>query len=387
MQIFKQPNFNFMNYKFFAFALSGIIIIAGIINITAGKGLTGGIDFTGGTLVQIRFKNPYPIAELRQTLSDAGLGSPKIQRMVEEGEREYLIRVASPEGETEQDQEAHEIMGKRIVEVLTTEEDRSALESGLSDLNNVDTDELTSILQASFPENTQDIAKSIINIRESNELKGIIENYDQLTDAGIDQEVVDYLKEKSYIGSLAVKRRESVGPQVGRELKVRATQATVWALIGMLLYIGLRFKFAYGIAAILTLAHDVLFTLSIFSFTNREVNLPVVAAILTIVGYSLNDTIVIFDRVRDNIKGMRKHEFDNILDKSINQTLSRTVVTSGTTFLTVFALFILGGEVISDFAFTMIIGVIVGTYSSIYQSCPLLYFWNKIFKPKRGMGK
>jgi len=386
MQIFKQPNFSFMKYKFFAFVLSGIIIITGIINITKGKGLTGGIDFTGGTLVQIRFKNPYPIVEVRQALLDAGL-DPKIQRLVEEGEREYLIRVASSEGVAEQDQEAHEIMGKRIVEVLTTEEDRLALESGLADLNNIDTDELTAILQNSFPENPQDTAESIIKLRESTELKGIIENYDQIQDSGIDQEVVDYLKEKTYLGSLAVKRRESVGPQVGRELKVRATQATVWALIGMLIYIGLRFKFAYGVAAILTLAHDVLFTLSIFSFTNREVNLPVVAAILTIVGYSLNDTIVIFDRVRDNIKGMRKQEFENILDKSINQTLSRTVVTSGTTFMTVFALFILGGEVISDFAFTMIIGVIVGTYSSIYQSCPLLYFWNKIFKPKKGMGK
>ncbi|UCE22940.1 MAG: protein translocase subunit SecF [Candidatus Aminicenantes bacterium] len=387
MQIFKQPNFKFMKFKFFAFALSGIVIIAGIINMTKGKGLTGGIDFTGGTLVQIRFKNPYPIAELRQVFRETELGSPKIQRLEEEGEKEYIIRTMSPEEETEQSQDAHEIMGRRIVEVLTTEEDRTGLESGLADLNNVDTDELTALLQASFPENSQDIATSIIKLRESTELKGIIENYDQLTDAGISQEAIDFLKEKTFLGSLAVKRRESVGPQVGRELGVRARQATVWALIGMLFYIGLRFKFAYGVAAILTLAHDVLFTLSIFSFTNREINLPVIAAILTIVGYSLNDTIVIFDRVRDNIKGMRKHEFEDILDKSINQTLSRTVVTSGTTFLVVFALFVLGGEVINDFAFTMIIGVIIGTYSSIYQSCPLLYFWNRIFKPKKGMGK
>jgi preprotein translocase subunit SecF len=387
MQIFKEPNFKFMKFKFLAFGLSGIIIIAGIINMTTGKGLTGGIDFTGGTLVQIRFKNPYPIAELRQAFRDTELGSPKIQRLEEEGEKEYIIRTMSPEEETAQGQEAHEIMGRRIVEVLTAEEDRTALESGLVDLNNIDTDELTAILQASFSENSQDIANSIIKLRESNELKGIIESYDQLTDAGIDQEVTDLLKEKTFLGSLAVKRRESVGPQVGRELGERARLATVWALIGMLFYIGLRFKFAYGVAAILTLAHDVLFTLGIFSFTNREVNLPVVAAILTIVGYSLNDTIVIFDRVRDNIKGMRKHEFENILDKSINQTLSRTIVTSGTTFLVVFALFVLGGEVINDFAFTMIIGVIVGTYSSIYQSCPLLHFWNKIFKPKKGMGK
>lgn len=376
-----------MKYKFLAFAFSGIIIIAGIINITKGKGLTGGIDFTGGTLIQIRFKNPYPIVELRQAFLDAGMGSPRIQRLEEEGEKEYIIRTTSPELESEQDEEAHEVMGNRIVDILTEEEDRSALARGLADLNNVDTDELTSMLLPSFPENAQEIASNIINIRESDDLKGIIENHDQLLEAGIGQEVVDSLKEKTFLGSLAVKRRESVGPQVGSELKTRATQATIWALIGMLIYIGLRFKFAYGVAAILTLAHDVLFTLSIFSFTNREINLPVIAAILTIVGYSLNDTIVIFDRVRDNIKIMRKHYFEDILDASINQTLSRTVITSGTTFLTVFALFIFGGEVINDFAFTMIIGVIIGTYSSIYQSCPLLFFWNKIFKPKKGMGK
>ena len=386
MQIFKQPNFKFMKYKIFAFVFSGILITVGIINMTKGKGLTGGIDFTGGTLVQIRFKDPYPIDELRRTLVTAELGSPKIQE-VEEGEREYLIRAASSEEVMEQDQEAHEIMGRRIVEVLTTDEDRSALESGLADLNNTDTNELAGVLAASLLENTQEATSAIIELRESTEFKGILENYDQLLNAGIDPEIVNFLKGKTFFGSLAVKRRESVGPQVGEELRKRATQATVWALFGMLIYIGLRFRFAYGVAAILTLAHDVLITLSVFSFTNREINLPVVAAILTIVGYSLNDTIVIFDRVRDNIKSMRKHEFGEILDSSINQTLSRTAITSGTTFLTVFALFILGGEVINDFAFTMMIGVIVGTYSSIYQSCPILYFWNIIFKPKKGMGK
>ena len=122
-------------------------------------------------------------------------------------------------------------------------------------------------------------------------------------------------------------------------------------------------------------------------FHRLEMNLPVIAAILTIVGYSLNDTIVIFDRVRDNLKILRKLEFENILNTSINQTLSRTVITSGTTFLTVLTLFIFGGEVINDFAFTMMIGVIIGTYSSIYMSCSLLLFWKKIFKPKKGMGR
>ncbi len=385
MQIFKKPDFNFMKYKFLALSLSGILIIIGIINITAGKGLNQGIDFAGGSLIQIRFRNAFPISELRQTLKNTGL-SPKIQE-VEKGEQEFLIRAMLPEEEADQELEAHMIMATRIVDALISNEDRSATENGLKDLNNIDIKELTQILKTSFPDEAQEIAKKIIGARVSAEFKGIIEDFDQLIDKGISRDTIENLKKSTFLGSLTVKRRETVGPQVGYDLGRKAKQATVWALIGMLIYIGIRFKLAYGVAAILTLVHDVLITLGIFSFTNREINLPVIAGILTIVGYSLNDTIVIFDRVRDNIKLFRKYEFEKILDKSINQTLSRTVITSSTTFLTVLALFLFGGEVINDFAFTMIIGVVIGTYSSIFQSCPLLFFWNKIFKPKKGMGK
>ena len=217
---------------------------------------------------------------------------------------------------------------------------------------------------------------------------GIIRDYSQLeTIEGINIEVINHLKKNAFLSRLSVLSKESVGPQVGEDLRRKATQATIWALIGMLIYIGIRFKYAYGVAAILTLAHDVLITLGIFSLTNRELNLPVIAAVMTLVGYSLNDTIVIFDRVRDNLKLLRKPKFGDLLNVSINQTLSRTIITSGTTFLTVFTLFLLGGEVISDFAFTMMIGVVIGTYSSIYQSCSILFFWKNIFKPKKGMGK
>jgi len=374
-----------MKYKLFAFSLSGIIIIGGIINITKGKGLDEGIDFAGGSLVRVMLKNEIPIDEVRKSLSEAGLEKSRIQE-IGANKREYMIRSRQTTGESQEEEiEAHEIIGNKVIEALRLQEDKTALEKGLKDLNTIDERELTLILEAAFPEEASAIAQNILSFRIS---EGIIQDYAQLQqETGIGQEIINTLDGKTFLGSLAVLSKETVGPQVGHDLRKKATQAIVWALIGMLIYIGIRFKFAYGVAAILTLAHDVLITLGIFSLTNREINLPVIAAMLTIVGYSLNDTIVIFDRVRDNLRILRKHDFERILDTSINQTLSRTVITSATTFLTVLALFLFGGEVINDFAFTMIIGVVTGTYSSIYQSCPLLHYWNKIFKPKKGMGK
>ncbi|MBA7526241.1 Protein-export membrane protein SecF [subsurface metagenome] len=374
-----------MKYKLFAFGLSGIIIIGGIINITKGKGLNEGIDFAGGSLVRVMLKNEIPIDEVRKLLSGVGLEKSRIQE-IGASKREYLIRSLQTLGKSQEEEiEAHEIIGNKVIEALRLQEDRVALEKDLKDLNTIAERELTLILEASFPEEASAIAQNIFSFRIS---EGIIQDYAQLQqERGISQEIIDTLEGKTYLGSLAVLSKETVGPQVGHDLRNKATQAVIWALLGMLIYIGIRFKLAYGVAAILTLAHDVLITLSIFSLTNREINLPVIAAMLTIVGYSLNDTIVIFVRVRDNLRILRKHEFERILDRSINQTLGRTVITSGTTFLTVLALFLFGGEVINDFAFTMIIGVVTGTYSSIYQSCPLLHYWNTIFKPKKGMGK
>ncbi len=375
-----------MHYKLFAFGLSGIFIVAGIFNMTVGKKITPGIDFAGGALIQIRFVSPISISELRQSLTVPALESIKIQE-VEKEQREYIIRAMLPEEETEQELETHTIMAEKIIDLLKPDKDRQAVQSGLKDLNNIDISEIVRLLEPSFPDESINIANYIFDTKENDTQKGLIENFDQLPIEDIGPEAVEFLKEKTFLGSLSVKRRETVGPQVGSDLRRRATQATVWALIGMLIYIGIRFIFDYGVAAHLTLDHDVIITMGIFSFTNREINLPVIAAILTIVGYSLNDTIVIFDRVRDNIKLLRKHELNQILDTSINQTLSRTVITSGTTFVTVVALFIFGGPVINDFAFTMMIGVVIGTYSSIYQSCSLLYYWNTIFKPKKGLGK
>jgi len=386
MQILKKPNFTFMKFKYFALAVSGLIILAGILNMTIGSGLNYGIDFAGGTLIRIKFQHPIPIADIRATLAEAGLGASRIQEVGGSG-TEYMIRTALVEESAEagQDLEAHEIMGQQIVEALRTEEEKAAISQGRADLNSIDARGLAALLEQEFPDEAQQAAQAISAFRVRT---GIIQTYEQLVqETNISQEMADALRNKTFLSHLAVLSRESVGPQVGFDLRRKVTQATVWALLGMLIYIGIRFKFAYGIAAILTLTHDVLITLGIFSMTGREINLPVIAAILTIVGYSLNDTIVIFDRVRDNLKILRKLDFESLLNTSINQTLSRTIITSGTTFMTVFALFLFGGKVINDFAFTMMVGVIIGTYSSIYQSCSILYFWKKIFKPKKGMGK
>ena len=386
MQIFKKPNFKFMQYKYFALALSGIIIMIGLINITAGKGLNYGIDFAGGTLIRIKFQNDVPIEDVRGALTDVGLGNSIIQA-IEHSETEYMIRtpLALEGEEIDADLEAHEKMGALVIEALMGKENTDAIAKGQRDLNSIGETELILLLETSFPDEASNLAKNILGARVR---LGIFKDFEHVqTETGITENVLSYLRQNFYFNPLVVLSKESVGPQIGHDLRNKATQAAVWAMIGMLIYIGLRFKFAYGIAAIITLAHDVLITVGIFSLTNREINLPVIAAIMTIIGYSLNDTIVIFDRVRDNIKLLRKLTFSDILDSSINQTLSRTIITSGTTFLTVFALFVFGGNVINDFAFTIMIGVIIGTYSSIYQSCSMLFFWNKFFKPKKGMGK
>ncbi len=387
MQFLKKTNIDFMKYKFVALALSGVLIIIGIINMTVGKGINYGIDFAGGTMVRLIFANEVPISEVRGALRDAGIENNKIQKMGDTG-REFIIRTMQDIEPSEQGMEAHEIIGRMVVDSLRGEDEKRALAEGTIDLNSIAQTNLADLLETPFPEKGAEIAEKITNFRNHPDQMGIIQDYSQLeTIEGISIEVINYLKKNAFLSRLSVLSKESVGPQVGEDLRRKATLATVWALIGMLIYIGIRFKYAYGVAAILTLAHDVLITLGIFSLTNRELNLPVIAAVMTLVGYSLNDTIVIFDRVRDNLKLLRKHKFGNLLNLSINQTLSRTIITSGTTFLTVFALFLLGGEVINDFAFTMMIGVVIGTYSSIYQSCSILLFWKNIFKPKKGMGK
>jgi preprotein translocase subunit SecF len=187
--------------------------------------------------------------------------------------------------------------------------------------------------------------------------------------------------------SFEIRRTEAVGPKVGKDLRQKALMAVALSCIGMLIYIWFRFEFRFGLGAILGLIHDVLITMGALSITNTPIDLSVVAALLTIVGYSVNDTIIVCDRIRENMPKMTKKPLREVINISVNQTLSRTILTVSTVLMATLALFIFGGGVIHDFAFTMLVGTITGTYSSIFVACPVVIFWEKIFAKKGSPGR
>ncbi|NPV82147.1 MAG: protein translocase subunit SecF [Candidatus Aminicenantes bacterium] len=384
MQIFKKtPNIPFLKYKWIALAVTLVIVVAGLINILVGKGLKLGVDFGEGTLIRVMFKEPVSVSEVRKLLSEVGLGDSIIQEAGKES-REFQIRTMEKRTTTQdQEIESHQILADRVIQSLQGEEDRQKLAQGLLDLNNIDRTSLTNLLRSVAPDEAENLANKIVNYRTEN---GIIASWDELSrePLNLPGEVTSLLQNRTFLGKMTVLSRETVGPQVGKDLRKKATQAIIWSLIGMLVYIALRFKgVEYGAAAIFTLAQDVLITMSIYSFTPREINLPIIAGLLTIVGFSINDTIVIFDRIRELQRTMRKEKLENIMNLSLNLNLSRTLITSGTVFLTVLSLYIFGGQVINDFAFLMLIGTIEGVYSTIFLSCPVVLFWNQYFKKKK----
>lgn len=290
-------NIDFIGKKRLALFFSSILILLSIGSIVIKGGLNYGIDFAGGTMVQIWFKQGATPDEVRKGLQKIGLEGSTIQQFGKKMDNEYLIR---------------------------TENTQSDIE-GVSD-------------------KIQEVFREIYG------------------EDGID-----------------VRRVEMVGPQVGKELRKKGLLAVIYAMIGILIYITWRFEFRFALGASAALLHDVIITVGIFSITNKEFNLAILAAILTIVGYSLNDTIVVYDRIRENLKKLLKKKLEPIVNTSINETLSRTILTSGTTLFVVVALFILGGGVIHDFAFALIVGVIIGTYSSIFVASPVLIFWEEKF--------
>jgi len=369
VELFRNTNIDFLGKKWIFIALSTVLGLAGLLSILVWHGVPLGVDFRGGTLVYVKFTHRPDENAIRQQMQAAGLNDVKIQRIGAVEHNEVLISL-DQKGTSESALDA----GKNtIVKALQ----KQSVEGKL-DLNNVGTQSVQNHLLQADPlragtdaaQRYGALAAQIIQHRDR-DLGGVMASFDDLKGV-VPPEVISSLEGGFYLTDFGVRNVEIVGPQVGKQLQKQAILAVVYSLIGMLVYLWFRFELIYGVAAVAAVFHDVLITLGIFSLTNTEISLTVIAALLTLVGYSMNDTIVVFDRIRENVKMMRRERFSQIVNRSINDTLSRTVLTSGLTFLTVLALFLWGGEVLYGFSLALVIGIIVGSYSSIFIAAPML---------------
>lgn len=370
MEFFRNTNIDFLGKKWYFLAFSMIFSVAGILSMLFWHGIPTGVDFRGGTLVYVKFVNPPKDSDIRAALDKAGLHNARIQHAAGVTQNEVVI--ALDEKDTN---EADLSRGKnQIIAALETNP-----QPGKQNINNSDMIGVASVRDAlaardplhKAPADYEPIARQILGYRDNQANGGAIRDLNELRST-VGGPVVDALSQDFYAGNFGVRHSDTVGPQVGEQLKHTATLAVGFSLLGMLVYLWFRFELIYGVAAVVAVFHDTLITVGAFSLTNQEITLTVIAAILTLVGYSMNDTIVVFDRIRENIKLMRRESLSEIVNKSINQTLSRTILTSGLTFLTVLSLYLFGGEVLHGFSFALVIGILIGTYSSIAVAAPML---------------
>ena len=305
MHIFKNPNFDFVRWKWQAIALSWVIILAGIFQIST-KGMAKGVEFSGGTIVLVRFAQPPNLDQVRNALPGGGANAV-VQSYGDPSQHEVSIRVHSTGAE-----------------------------------------------QGTALSNTADAVVEALNKNGLGPIGG----------------TCGPQKPSNCVSGTRI-----VGPTVGRELEQRGILATVFALGGILVYIAFRFRFSFAVGAVVATIHDLLITMAFLAFFRYELSLNVIAALLTITGYSMNDTIVIYDRIRENMRSMRRDNLATIVNSAVNQMLDRTMITGGLTLLSVIALFFFGGAVLKGFAFTMIVGIITGTYSSVFIAAAIVIIW------------
>ena len=393
MEFFRDVNIDFLGKKWYFIAFSLIFSVAGVLSMLFWHHIPWGVDFRGGTLVYVKFSHTPDLGAVRAELDRAGLHDPKIQPYDLAAYNKVLIDL----GLRETSEQALDLGKLKIIQALETnasgQKQCGADGVGACDLNNasfltikkylMDKDPMHLGTDADAKYTAQ--AQAVMDVRDK-VLGGVLNSFDQLKGAaGVDPAVAAVIPDGFFLSDFGVFNVEIVGPQVGGQLRTQAGLATLYSLIGMLIYLGFRFEWIYGIAAVITVFHDTLITVGAFSLTNTDISLTVIAAILTLIGYSNNDTIVVFDRIRENIKLMRREKLSEIVNRSINQTLSRTILTAGLTFLTVLALFLFGGEVLRGFSLALVIGILIGTYSSIAIAAPILVAYQdwRIEKGKR----
>lgn len=306
MQIFHNPNYNFLRWRWHALILSWVIIAAGIW-VIATQGLALGVEFSGGTSVILKFDKMPSIEQVRSALDKANVGG---------GGQNIVVQTYGPESDRQ--------------------------------------------VMVRLPHTGEEEGTSLT--RTADEVEKAIKS--------------------ANLGGFTPAGSQVVGPIVGKELTQKGIWAAVLSLSGLLVYIGLRFRLSFGVGAVIATIHDLLVVLAFLAFFRYDMSLNVIAAILTVTGYSTNDTIVIFDRVRENLRGMRRDALNEVVNHSVNQTLNRTVLTAGTTLVSVIALFLFGGEVLKGFAFTVIVGTITGTYSSVFIAAAIVTFWRGKIAPR-----
>ena len=369
MELFRNPNIDFLGKKWYFLAFSLVFSVAGILSMLFWHGVPLGVDFRGGTLVRVKFAHTPNNDAIRVALDNVGLRNAKIQSYGPAPDHEVLIDLA----EQETSEAALDKGKEQIIGALETN-----APAGKQDLNNASSLAIKNFLMEKDPlrlgtdaeARYTALAQAIVDYRDKTQ-GGVLHSLDELKGVAGPAAVAS-LQEGFFLSDFGVRDVAIVGPQVGKQLQTQAKLAVLYSLAGMLVYLGVRFEWIYGVAAVVTVFHDTLITVGAFSLTNKPISLTVVAAILTLVGYSNNDTIVVFDRIRENIKLMRREKLADIVNRSINQTLSRTILTAGLTFLTVLALYLFGGEVLHGFSFALVIGILIGTYSSIAIAAPIL---------------
>jgi len=388
MEIFKQTNFDFLGRKWPFIILSLLLTAIGLISLAVKGGPNYGIDFTGGALMDVSFQKRPAAEAIRSALHRRIPGEISVQEI--SGTQEVFIST----GLNGRSDQALQTVRSDMVASLNAAFNPNA--DGKLDFNTTGQAALADRLRDPLAragaglsdDQLTDLTKQITAFRDSPPRSGLIRNLDELRAVpGVTQKVLDVLKQECFPGSFAIRNVEVVGPRIGSDLRQQAINVVLIALAAMLVYIAFRFEWIYGVAAVIAVFHDTIITIGLFSLFNKEIDLTVIAALLTLVGYSMNDTIVTFDRIRENLRLHVRGSFTEIVNRSINQTLSRTVLTSGLTFLTAISLYLFGGPVLNGFSFALVVGIIIGTYSSIFIASPILIFWQNLAENRKRSGR
>ena len=369
MRFFHKTHIQFMKYRWHWIVISTALNLIALGLIFFGPGFKYGVDFAGGTQLTVKFKSDPDVARLRRSLENLKLGAVTIQRFDEPERHELLIRLQSAGQEGDFSARMITALDKEFnAQTASTRLNLQGVQAVRDGLVQTDPDSVGGTVEDRRA-HYEPMASGLLKLRKEMGILNGPADLDRVKE--LSSNVKGYLADNARFGEFSILAADNVGPAVGKDLRTKASYAVGFSLLGMLVYIWVRFQLQYGIGALVATFHDTLIALGVLSLTGREIDIPTIAALLTLVGYSVNDTVIIFDRIRERIKLERGKPLIDVMNSAINQTLSRTVITSGLTELVVIALFLFGGDVINTFSFVLLFGIVVGTYSSIYIASPV----------------